>query len=127
LLLIASSINVNIYFTGIQAKEYAALHKSFSTLIISENEKIVLIRPEHNLLQTSGYYNYSYSDEFGQLSSSRNWVPIPLLKQIIKENNSTSFIPEIETYRANELYKTTGSNSRVIDLTEILTVTFERQ
>lgn len=124
-LLLFSSYNLNVYFTGIQSKEYSALHEEFGSYSFSENETIILIRPEHNFLQATGYYKYSYSDEFGQLSCSRDWVPIPFLKQVIKETNPTASLPIIKTYGPQEPYNLSDSSALIIDLSKILIKHFE--
>jgi hypothetical protein len=102
ILLISSSINVNVYFSGLQAKEYTALKKLFKTISIEDEKKIIFIRPEGDFLQKAGFYKYTYSDEFGQLSSSRNWVPIPFFKQTLKEEGILLNV-EMETIGINEL------------------------
>ena len=83
--IVGNSLNVNIYFSGIQTKEYAALKKAFNT--VSNENKIVLIRPRINFLQQEKFYKRKYADEYGQLSSDRDWVPVPLFHQVVSENS----------------------------------------
>lgn len=121
LILALGAVNVNKYFTSIQAKEYRALRAAFDKIANSKTDHVILIRPGEDFLEQSGQRYYAYSDEYGQISSSRAWVPVPFLNQVLKENSSRVLGNqlEIETYAAHESFNNPG-NYTVIDLDKIL-------
>ena len=125
LLIIISSINLNFYIAKIQNKEYKALKMAFSKVPLNNTKKIIIIKPDDKFLQGFKYYKRRYADEFGQVSSSRIWVPTPMFNQILKErivslgieNNAIKEI-NIEVYDFGDKYDDT--NSIVINLIDIL-------
>jgi len=77
--------NQNYAFAGLQTREYNCLRTEIEFAIEKNPSKIIVIRPSQNFAYDIGYIRKIYCDEFGVISSSRNWVPIPLINQIVKE------------------------------------------
>jgi hypothetical protein len=92
--LIAISMhNQNKYLAGLQHKEYVTLQKEFLNIDIKNINKIQVIVPKHDFLQLNNYYNIGISDEFGRLSSARDWAVKHLFCQLqweaLNTRNST--------------------------------------
>jgi hypothetical protein len=85
LFLYSAAYNQNYALAGLQAKEYKYLRHEIENIIEENPERILIIRPDYNFTINIGYLKRYYSDEIGLISSSRDWVPIPLINQIIKE------------------------------------------
>lgn len=102
LFIILGSYNTHVGITQIQSREYTVCKQTFEQNIpLSNTKHVVFIRPAIGFLQKSKLMNRRFADEFGQLSTSRDWVPVPLFKQLFKEKYDTAPSFEIST----ELYR----------------------
>jgi len=81
-LLLFSSVNQKKYVAGLQNKEYEILKAEIELFDISSIKKIDIIRPRYGFLQKQGYLKNGFSGEFGNLSSTKDWVPNHLFCQI---------------------------------------------
>ena len=111
LLLGFSSHNQNHYLAGLQHKEYLILKKEFLSVDIEKYKKIQVIIPKHDFLQTQNYYKQGATDEFGRLSSARDWAVKHLFCQLhweaqdIDDNTKSVFNPEdVIVIKDNEQY-----------------------
>lgn len=79
--------NITRGFTDLQTREYAAVRMEVMRLIpeLKHKEKLLFIMPSFDFVVREGLVRRVVSDEFGSLSSSRDWVPMPMVKQILRE------------------------------------------
>ena len=98
ILLFFASHNQTNYLAGLQIKEYSILKKEFLSIDISKTKKVQVIIPKHDFLQTNNYYPNGSTDEFGRLSSARDWAVKHLFCQLhwetLKSNNNTISISD---------------------------------
>ncbi|NMH87340.1 glucosyltransferase domain-containing protein [Flavivirga algicola] len=131
-LIILSSINLNYYKAKIHNKEYKAIKTAFNKVPIGNTKKIILIKPKHLFLKENKFYKRESADEFAEISSTRDWVPIPLFNQISKERidslglekNDFPTNNNIEVYELGEEYN--GDNSIIINLIDVLKNEFSK-
>lgn len=83
-LLITGFYTFNFQFINPLKKEYKDLKAYLEKNYRPSLQKVHFVRAERNLFQKK-YAAYAYKDEFGAPSSSRDWVPEPITKQIIYE------------------------------------------
>lgn len=91
-LLIANSwYNINIGFVSLQTEELRLIRQEVNNLLPAMKEKktLVFIMPDFEFIAREGRVSRVISDEFGSLSTSRNWVPMPIVKQVLREQNET--------------------------------------
>lgn len=81
-LLILSYYNQHNYVAGIQYKEYKVLKNVFKSTTVISNEKLIIVIPEHGFLKTNGFLVNDFSDEFGNLSSTKPWSTPHLFSQL---------------------------------------------
>ncbi len=124
--IIGNSLNVNNYFTSIAVKEHNALKAAFIKVLHTPNKKILLVRPTEEYLQNAGFYKRKYVDEFGQLSSERDWVPVPLFHQIMLEQHQNNYtLLNVVSVTQEEFIGDTDSTV-VINLEEVIKKTFSK-
>ena len=131
-LLSMSAINQNKYIAGLQHKEYKILNKLFRNTYIKNVDSIAIIRADFGYLVNLGYINNKFSDEFGNLSSTRDWVPNHLFSQIKwEEQNTTNSTLEVFPVKNINVYtKETyifKKNAKVIDLLEVLKTNYLKE
>lgn len=83
--------NINEGFVSIQADEFKVIKNEVDRLIpqMEEKDQLVFIMPDFEFLVKQDRVSRVVSDEFGSLSTSRNWVPMPIVKQVLREKNET--------------------------------------
>ncbi|MCB0487342.1 MAG: glucosyltransferase domain-containing protein [Cyclobacteriaceae bacterium] len=99
LFLLANAVyNINSGFVSIQSEEYQKVSAEVNRLIPSlrNEKKMIFVMPEIDMLEKLGTVRRVVTDEFGSLSSSRDWVPIPMVKQILVEANERQLADELE-------------------------------
>jgi hypothetical protein len=74
----------NFQYIGPLKKEYVALKDFFQTHYNPAIKKVYFIRAD-KFLFTSLYHTRIYRDEFGAPSTYRDWVPEPIIKQMVFE------------------------------------------
>lgn len=105
-LLILSFFNQRKYVAGLQHKEYAILKKAFEDFDINNVDKLTVIIPKHEHLQQYGNLKNGFSDEFGHLSSARDWAPNHLFSQIKWEQKKSKTKEEVFPVRNIIVLKT---------------------
>jgi len=119
--------NQNYAFAGLQTREYKCLRAEIESAIEKNPNKIIVIRPPLNFAYDIGYIRKIYCDEFGIISSSRSWVPIPLINQIVKEEKGiVVFKPSINNEIQSNYY-TIGNYSNqdtIGDTTDAIVLDF---
>jgi len=90
--------NTNYGFITPQTTEYTIIHNEIQKLLpeIKKENKLIFVMPEVDFLEKKGIVRRVVSDEFGSLSTSRDWVPIPMVKQILKEEKLDSLADHLE-------------------------------
>jgi hypothetical protein len=81
----AAYYNQNYALAGLQAIEYKTVRPEIEKAIDSGAKRIAIIRPDFDFVWQHRVLKRMYMDEFGIVSNSRDWVPIPLINQVIKE------------------------------------------
>jgi hypothetical protein len=123
--------NQNYALAGLQSREYNCLRPNIEHAIAKNPDKIIVIRPPLNFAPSIGYIDNVFCDEFGVISSSRNWVPIPMINQIVKEVKGVVDLKNSINNPFQSNYFTIGnysdkdtigdfSNAIIIDFTEII-------
>lgn len=79
--------NSMVGFVLIQSREYSLVRTEVQRLLpkLKKEKRLVFIRPSFELLAEQGLVRRAVTDEFGNLSTSRNWVPDPMVRQILRE------------------------------------------
>lgn len=79
--------NINSGFIEIQTEEYRKIQKEVVRLKpeMEQTGQLVFIMPSYDFMARQGVVSRVVSDEFGSLSTSRDWVPVPMVKQILRE------------------------------------------
>lgn len=74
-------------FVYIQSREYSLIRAEVLRLSpqLRANGRLVFIRPDFEFLADQGIVRRAVTDEFGNLSTSRKWVPGPMVRQILRE------------------------------------------
>jgi hypothetical protein len=83
-LLFTGIYNYNIQFVNPVKREYAALSTYFRQHYTADKLTVHFIRADRKLFNTL-YGTRVIKDEFGAPSSSRDWVPEPLIRQLLTE------------------------------------------
>ncbi len=102
LLLMGNSwYNINYGFVSIQAKEFQLIRQEVNNLLPAMKEKgtLVFIMPDFEFIAKQGSVSRVVSDEFGSLSSSRDWVPMPIVKQVLREQNVTEIEKKLKVIK----------------------------
>lgn len=130
-LLALSAYNQNYYVAGLQAKEYKAVKEIFDNFEISKNEKLTIVRPKYGFLQKNGYYKNGFADEFGNLSSVKDWSPSHLFsqlkwEQLISSDNTLIVFPVENIKVLTEEDFQINKHKNVIKLTDIFHEAFSK-
>lgn len=121
--------NQNYAFAGLQTREYKCLRTEIESAIEKNPSKIIVIRPPLNFAYDIGYIRKIYCDEFGVISSSRSWVPIPLINQIVKEEKGVVVFKPSINHEILSNYYTIGNYSNqdtIADTTDAIVLDFGR-
>lgn len=81
-LLVLSFFNQRKYVAGLQHEEFTILKKAFEDFDIESTDKLTIIIPKYDHLQKYQNLKNGFSDEFGRLSSAKDWAPNHLFSQI---------------------------------------------
>lgn len=124
--LITGIYNYQVQFINPLKKEYAALSSYFRRHYTADKLTVHFIRADRKLF-TSLYGTKVVKDEFGAPSSSRDWVPEPLIRQFITEmtgSREAASKVTIVQYESREQFMQSGAaangKSLVIDVNELL-------
>ena len=96
--------NFRINFLNPLVKEYEVLRKDIEQRYTAGITKVYFLRPPEDLFYKEFGIHY-YRDEFGEPSTFKDWVPEPLVKQIIYEitgNKDTARKTEIVQFTEQE-------------------------
>ncbi len=106
-------------------KEYRVLRNFVQSHYRAGISRVYFIRAD-KFLFTPEFHTRVYRDEFGAPSTYRDWVPEPIIKQMIFEITKNRKIAEetsVIQFENSELFNqakiTPGSNSLIIDINEI--------
>lgn len=125
-LLITGIYNYNLQFVNPVEKEYAALSTYFRQHYTADKLTIHFIRADRKLFNEL-YGTRVIKDEFGAPSSSRDWVPGPLIRQLVTEmtgSRGAATRIRVIQYQNQEQYRQAGAaeggKSLVMDANAIL-------
>jgi hypothetical protein len=124
LLLVATGYyNFNIQFIRSLKVEYKAVREAIDSELRNPTKEVHFVRAEGQLFKKVFGLN-SYKDEFGVPSTSRDWVPEPLVKQIVFENSGDrkmAGIVSVIQYVGPDAVISKGENaSIVLDVNKLL-------
>ncbi len=94
-LLVLSFFNQRKYVAGLQHEEFTILKKAFEDFDIESTDKLTIIIPKYDHLQKYQNLKNGFSDEFGRLSSAKDWAPNHLFSQIKWEQKKIETKEEI--------------------------------
>lgn len=125
-LLFTGMYNYNVQFVNPVKKEYTALSSFFRQHYTADKLTIHFIRADRKLFNEL-YGTRVIKDEFGAPSSSRDWVPEPLIHQLVTEmagSREAAARVQVIQYENREQYQQAGAvdggKSFVMDANEIL-------
>lgn len=131
--LITGIYNYQVQFLNPLKKEYAALSNYFRRHYTADKLTVHFIRADRKLF-TALYGTKVVKDEFGAPSSSRDWVPEPLIRQFITEmtgSREAAARVTIVQYESREQFMQSGAadsgKSLVIDVNELLHSTEQKR
>ncbi|MBL7710472.1 MAG: hypothetical protein JNJ86_15465, partial [Chitinophagaceae bacterium] len=126
LLFITGFYNYNFQFVNPLRKEYQKISLYMDQHMQSVPDTVYFIRPDKRIF-TSLYSTRSTGDEFGSPSSTRDWVPEPLVRQYIFEKTNSREIAgkvKVVQFASMDEFNKQGfaatTNSVVISVDEIL-------
>ncbi|SHH25386.1 hypothetical protein [Winogradskyella jejuensis] len=125
-----SMYNQSNYVAGLQHKEYNVVKNVFHNVDIKNKSEIVIIIPEYGFLQKHGYLKNGFSDEFGNLSSVKEWSSPHLFAQIkweqldTNDNTISPFPPENVIIQTKDTLQE-RNDLKVINLIEYFHKAFE--
>lgn len=124
--LITGIYNYQVQFINPLKKEYAVLSNYFRRHYTADKLTVHFIRADRKFF-TALYGTKVVKDEFGAPSSSRDWVPEPLIRQFITEmtgSRQAAARVTIVQYESREQYTQSGAaasgKSLVLDANELL-------
>lgn len=97
-LVVNSWNNINNGLVEIQSEEYAIVRSAVENMKdeMRGTKKLLFIMPTFEFLAEQGFVPRAVTDEFGNLSTSRYWVPGPMVKQILREAHETDLEEELQ-------------------------------
>lgn len=97
--------NITRGFIDLQTREYAAVRSEVMRLIpdLKDKGNLLFIMPSFDFVVSEGMVRRVVSDEFGSLSSSRDWVPMPMVKQILREAGEKELQENIKVIRVPDI------------------------
>jgi hypothetical protein len=124
-LILTAIYTFNFQYINPLKKEYRVLRRFIQTNYNPAIKQVYFIRAD-KLLFTPQFHTHIYRDELGAPSTNRDWVPDPLVKQIIFEltkNRRTAGEIIVTQFENSELFNQAKinltSNSLLIDMNQL--------
>lgn len=96
-----SWFNINRGIIDLQTREYSLIREKVKSLVpeLRKTKKLVFVEARAEFVADEGVLPWGVTDEFGLLSTFKDWVPEPMVRQILKQEGRTALEHNLEVIK----------------------------